>query len=151
MILCRTLFRWGGTPQNFVKRGIRPCRTFFCGVSGLVKQVSAIKCTQLCHHSVGSDIPQDLVLQGLIPRRILFCRVSDPAGKLRPRRTRRKSFESLPYSLKGHFSKITCMHKLHYPRHILYNPCLKSPLSEKRFSVPRGLIPRRTTFKFEYL
>jgi hypothetical protein len=28
---------------------------------------------------------------------------------------------------------------------------LKEPLSEKRFFVPRGLIPCRTTFKFEYL
>jgi hypothetical protein len=28
---------------------------------------------------------------------------------------------------------------------------LKEPLSKKRFFVPRGLIPRRTTFKFEYL
>jgi hypothetical protein len=35
---------------------------------------------------------------------ILFCRVSDPAGELNPHRFRRKSFESLPFSLKGHFS-----------------------------------------------
>jgi hypothetical protein len=28
---------------------------------------------------------------------------------------------------------------------------LKEPLSKKFFCVPRGLIPRRTTFKFEYL
>jgi hypothetical protein len=54
---------------------------------------------------------------GLIPLRILFCGVSDPAGKLRPRRTRRKGFESLPFSLKGHFLKIICMYKLLYPRH----------------------------------
>ncbi len=77
--------------------------------------------------SAGSDTPQGLVLWGLIPRRILFCGVLDPAGKLRPRRTRRKSFERLPFSLKGHFSNIVCMYKLHYPRH---DPCLKSPLSE---------------------
>ncbi len=68
--------------------------------------------------SAGSDIPQGLVLRGLIPRRILFCGVSDPAGKLRPHRTRWKSFESLPFSLKGPFSKIGFMCKLHYPRHI---------------------------------
>ncbi len=68
--------------------------------------------------SAGSDTPQDLVLRGLIHRRILFCGVSDPAGKLRPHRTRRKSFESLPFSLKGHFSKIVCMYKIHYPRHV---------------------------------
>ncbi len=75
--------------------------------------------------SVGSDTPQDLVLQGLIPRRILFCGVSDPADKLRPCRTWWKSFESLPFSLKGHFSKIVCKHKLHEPRHI--GPMLKEP------------------------
>jgi hypothetical protein len=123
--------------------------------------VYAIKCTQLCHCSAGSDTPQDLVLQGLIPRReglvlqglmprrIFFCGVSDPAGKLRPRRTRRKSFECLPFSLKGHFLKIVCIYKLHYPRHIC--PCLKSPLSESFFCVLRGIRPRRTTLKFEYL
>ncbi len=77
----------------------------------------AIKCTQLCHCSAGSDTPQGLVLRGLIPRKILFCGVSDPNGKLRPCRTRRKSFESLPFSLKGHFLKIGFMFKLHYPRH----------------------------------
>jgi hypothetical protein len=33
----------------------------------------------------------------------------------------------------------------------MYDPCLQSPLSEKRFFVPQGMIPRRTTFKFEYL
>ncbi len=68
--------------------------------------------------SAGSDTPQGLVLQGLMPRRILFCGLSDPAGKLRPRRTRRKSLESLPFPLKGHFLKIVCMYKLHYQRHI---------------------------------
>ncbi len=67
--------------------------------------------------SAGSDTPQGLVLRGLIPRRVLFCGISDPAGKLRPSRTRRKSFESLPISLKGHFLKIVFMYKLHYPRH----------------------------------
>ncbi len=63
------------TPQDFVKRGIRPRRTLFCGVSDSAEQVYAIKCTQLCHCSVGSDTPQDLVLRGLIPRRVLFCGV----------------------------------------------------------------------------
>ncbi len=117
------------TPQDFVKRGIYARRTLFCRVSDLAEQMSAIKCTQLCHCSagsdtptrlscVGSDTPQDLVLRGLIPRSILICGVSDPVGKLRPRRTRQKGFASLPFSLKGHFSKIICMHKLHYPRPI---------------------------------
>ncbi len=99
--------------------------------------------------SEGSDTLQDLVLRGLIPRRILFCGVSDPAGKLRPSGTRQKSFESLPFSLKGHFSKIVCMHKLHYPRHI--RSMLLEPPIWKTVFVPRGLIPWRTTFKFEYL
>jgi hypothetical protein len=30
----------------------------------------------------------------------------------------KKFFGSLPFSIKGHFSKIICMYKLHYPRHI---------------------------------
>ncbi len=99
--------------------------------------------------SAGSDTTQGLVLRGLIPCRILYCGVSDPAGKLRPRRTRRKSFESLPFTLKGLFSKIGCMYKLHYPRHIGF--MLKEPPIWNFFCVLRGLIPRRTTFKFEYL
>ncbi len=53
---------------------------------------------------MGSDTPQDFVLQGIRPRMILFCTVSDPAGELNPHRFRRKSFESFPFSLKGHFS-----------------------------------------------
>jgi hypothetical protein len=128
----------------------------FSGVSDLAEKVSAIKCTQLCHCSVGSDTPQDfcgfwrdLVLRGLISLRILFCGISDPAGRLRLRGTRRKSFESLPFFLKGHFSKIICMHKLHNPRHLEF--MLKEPLYEKCFFVPRVLIPCRTTLKFEYL
>jgi hypothetical protein len=95
--------------------------------------------------SVGSDTPQDLVLWGLIPRRILFCRVSDPAGKLRPHRTRWKSFESLAFSLKGHFLKIVCMHKLHCPRPI--GNMLKEPPIWKMIFCSAG----RTTLKFEYL
>ncbi len=113
------------TPQDFVKRGIRPHRTLFCGVSDPAEQVYAIKCTQLCHCSAGSDTPQNLVLRDLIPCRILFCGASDPAGKLRPRRTRQKSFESLPFSLKGYVSKIVFVYKLHYPRHI--GSMLKKP------------------------
>jgi hypothetical protein len=111
---------------NVVPRGLIPRRTsvcykmyttlpLFCGVWYPARLSSA-----------GCDTPQGLVLRGLIPRRILFCGLSDPAGKLRPRRTRQKSFESLPFSLKGHFSKIVCMNKLHYPRHIW--SMLKEPL-----------------------
>jgi hypothetical protein len=42
------------------------------------------------------------------------------------------------------------MYKLNYPRH-LGSIIKEPPLSEKFFCVPRGLIPRRTTLKFEYL
>ncbi len=120
-------------------RSIRPHRTLFCGVSDPAEQASAIKYTHLCHSSLGSDTPQDLVplgliptpqdlvLRGLIPRRILFCGLSYPTGKLRPRRIRRKSFESLPFFLKGYVSKIVCMYKPHYPRLIV--SMLKEPLS----------------------
>jgi hypothetical protein len=41
------------------------------------------------------------------------------------------------------------MYKLKYPRHI--GSMLKEPPIKKIFCVPRGLIPRRTTLKFEYL
>jgi hypothetical protein len=99
--------------------------------------------------SAGSDTLQGLVLPGLIPRRILFCGVSDPADKLRPRRTRRKSFESLPFSLKGHFSEIGYMYKLHYPRHIGF--MLQEPPIWKYLLSSAGCRPRRTTLKFEYL
>ncbi len=99
--------------------------------------------------SAGSDTPQDLVLRGLIPRRILLCGVSDPAGKLRPHRTWWKSFESLPFSLKEQVAKIVCMYKLDYQRHT--GSMLKEPPIWNFFCVPQGLIPRRTTFKFEYL
>ncbi len=86
--------------------------------------------------SAGSDTPQGLILRGLIPRRVLFCGVSNPAGKLRPRRTRRKCFESMSFSLKGHFSKIVCMYKLHYPRHI--GSMLKEPSIWKIFLCSAG-------------
>jgi hypothetical protein len=94
----------------------------FCGVLDPAEQASYIN---LSHWSAGSDTPQDLVPQGLIPSRTLFCGVSDPTGKLRPCRIRRQSFESLSFSLKGHFSKIVSMYKLHYPRHIV--SMLKEP------------------------
>ncbi len=86
--------------------------------------------------SAGSDTPQSLVLQGLIPRKILLCGVSDPAGKVKPRRTRWNCFESLPFSLKGHFSKIVCMCKLHYLRHI--GSMLKEPPIWKFFLCSAG-------------
>ncbi len=76
-----------------------------------------------------TNTPQDLNLWGnlwgLIPRRILFCRVSDLTGELRPRRIRQKSFKSLLFFLKGLFSKIVCMYKIHYPR--LMVSMLKEP------------------------
>ncbi len=94
--------------------------------------------------SAGSDTPQDLVLRGLIPHRILFCGVSDPTDKLRPRRIRRKSFESLPFSLKGHFSKITCMYELHYPRlkvsTLKEPPILKIIFCSAGYNTPRNHI-----------
>ncbi len=132
---------------NVVPRGLIPRRTLFCEVSDPAEQVYAIKmyttlplfcgvCYPARLSSAGSDTPQGLVLRGLIPRRILFCGVSDPAGKLRPRRTRRKSFESLPFSLKGHFLKIGCKYKLHYPRHIGF--MLKEPPIWKFFLCSAG-------------
>jgi hypothetical protein len=68
------------TPQDFVRRSIRPSSTLFCRVSDPAEQVSAIKYTHLCHCSAGSDTPQELVLWGLIPHWILFCRVWYLAG-----------------------------------------------------------------------
>jgi hypothetical protein len=68
------------TLKDFFTQGIRTRRTLFCRVSDLAEQVSAIKCSQLCHCSAGSDTPQDLVPWGLIPRRFLFCEVWNPAG-----------------------------------------------------------------------
>jgi hypothetical protein len=64
---------------------------------------------------------------------------------------RQKSFNSLSFSLKGHFSKIICMYKLHYPRLIVSMlkkpPILKLVLCSAGYS----MIPRGTTFEFEYL
>jgi hypothetical protein len=68
------------TPQNFVRRSIRPCRMLFCGVSDPAEQDHAIKYIHLCPCSAGSDTPQDLVPRGLIPSRILFCGVWYLAG-----------------------------------------------------------------------
>jgi hypothetical protein len=68
------------TPQHFVRRSIRPCRTFFCGVSDPAEQASYIKCTHLCHCSAGSDTQQDLVPWGLIPRRVWYPAGSCSAG-----------------------------------------------------------------------
>ncbi len=117
------------TPQNFVPRGLIPRRTLLGGVQApqdVVLRGIRPHRTSLCKTwSCGVWYPQDLVLRGLIPPRILFCGVSDPTGKLRLRRIRRKSFESLPFSLKGHFSKIVCIYKLHYPRLIV--SMLKEP------------------------
>jgi hypothetical protein len=127
----------------------------FCGVSDPAEQVSAVKYTHLCHcsagsdnparlGSTGSDTPQDLVLRGLIPRRILFCGVSGPTGKLRLRRIRQKIFKSLPFSLKGHFLKIVCMYKLHYPRLIISMlkepPILKIVFCSAMYDTPRNYI-----------
>jgi hypothetical protein len=132
----------------------------FCGVLDPIEQVSALKYTHLSHCSAVSDTPQDLVLlsdtqqdlvlRGLIPRRILFCRVSDPTGKFRPRRIRQKSFESLPFSLKGHFLKIVCMYKLHYTR-LTVSMLKEPPILKMFFFVLPGMIPRETTVEFEYL
>ncbi len=135
MIPRRTLFRGVWYPAVFCQAEYQTPQDVFCGVSDPAEQDHAIKYTHLSLFFgiwyparlglARSDTPQDLVLWGLIPRRILFCGVSDPTGKLRPRRIRQKSFKSLPLSLKGHFSKIVCMYKLHYPRLIL--SMLKEP------------------------
>ncbi len=106
------------TLQDIVLRGIRPRRTSVCYKMHTTLPLFCGVWYPARLSSVGSDTPQDLVLWGLIPRRIFFCGVSDPAGKLRPHRTRRKTFESLAFSLKGHFLKIVCTYKLHCPRPI---------------------------------
>jgi hypothetical protein len=86
----------------------------FCWVSDRAEQGSSIKCTHLCHCSAGSDTPQDFVLWGIRPS----LQIKTPQNQL-------KKFESLTFSLKGHYSKTVCMHKLHYPRHI--GSVLKDP------------------------
>ncbi len=107
------LFWWGLIPsRTLFQGGLIPRRTLLSGVSDPAEQVYAIKCSQLCHcsagsdnparlGSAGSDTPQGLVLRGLIPRRILFCGVSDPAGKLRPPQNQTKKFSELAILFKG--------------------------------------------------
>jgi hypothetical protein len=86
-----TLFCWVGypaglcsagsdTPQDFVRRSIRPRRTLFYGVSDPADQASTINHTHLCHCSAGSDTKQALVPRGLLPCRILFYGVWNLAG-----------------------------------------------------------------------
>ncbi len=118
----------------------------FRRVSDPAEQVYAIKCTQLCHCSVGSDTPQDLVLRGLIPGRVLFCRVIPqdfvpwgirPRWQIKTPQNQTKNWE-LAIHFKGHFLKFGCMYKLHYPRHIGF--MLKEPFIWFFFVfVPRGL------------
>ncbi len=155
--------------QDVVLQGIRPRRTSVCHKIYTSLSLFCRVSYPARLGSTGSDTPQDLVLWGLIPRRILFCRVSDPTGKLRPRRIRRKSFESLPFSSKGHFSKIVCMYKLHYPRLIvsmlkeppilkivfcysgLWGKAKKWGLSKETFLTQRWCWHRRVNFEFKYL
>ncbi len=120
------------TPQDVVLRGIRPRRTSVCYKihTSLLLFFGVWYPARL--GSAGSDTPQDLVLRGLIPRRILFCGVSDPTGKLRPRRIKQKSFKSLPFSLKGLFSKIVWMYKIHYPR-LIVSMLKESPIIKMIF------------------
>jgi hypothetical protein len=75
----------------------------------------------------------------------LFCGVSDPTGKLRPRRIRQKCFKSLPFSLKSLFSKIVCMYKIHYPR--LMVSMLKKPPVLKMFFCSAGYHTLRNHFR----
>ncbi len=130
-------------PQNVVLQGIRPCRTSVCYKICTYLSLFCRVWYPARLGSPGSNTLQDLVLWGLILRRILFCGVSDPLGKLRPRRIRQKSFESLPFSLKRHFSKIVCMYKLNYPRLIVSMlkepPVLKMVFCSAGYDTPRNL------------
>ncbi len=87
--------------------------------------------------SAGSDTPQNFVLWGI-----------RPSWQIKTPQNQTKKFWELAILFKGHFSKIGCMYKLHYPRHIGF--MLKESPIWKFFCVPRGLIPRRTTLKLEY-
>ncbi len=128
--------------ETVVLRGIRPRRTSICYKIYTSLSLFCRVWYPARLGSAGSNTPQDLVLRGLIPRRILFWGVSDPTGKLRPRRIRPKSFKSLPLSLKGHFSKIVCMYKLHYPRLIVSvlkeSPILKMVFCSAGYDTPRN-------------
>ncbi len=130
------------TPQDFVRRSIRPRRTSFCFKIHISLSLFCGVWYPGRLGSTGSDTSQDLVLRGLIPRRILFCGVSDPTGKLRPRRIKQKSFKSLPFSLKGLFWKIICMYKIHYPRLIVSMlkepPILKMVFCSAGYDTPRN-------------
>jgi hypothetical protein len=145
-------FAGSDTLQNFVKRGIRPCRLLFCGVSDLAEQVSSKKCTQLCHCSAGSATPKDLVLCGLKPAGSCSAGSDTPQNfvlrGIRPRGTRRKSFESLPFSLKGHSLNIVCMHKPHYPRHIWF--MLKEPPIWKTVFCSAGSDTPQNKFEYQW-
>jgi hypothetical protein len=156
VILRRTLFRgvwypaglcWAEyqTPQDVVCGVSDPRRTSFCYkiYTSLALFCGVWYPARL--GSVWSDTPQDLVLRGLIPRRIFFCGVSDPTGKVRPRRILQKSFKSLPFSCKGQFSKIVCMNKLHYPRPIV--SMLKEPPILKMFFCSAGYDTLRNHFR----
>ncbi len=141
------------TPQDFVKRVIRPRRTLFCGVSDPAEQVYAIKCmyTTLPRlSSAGSDTPQDLVLRGLIPRRILFCGVSVRLRwQIKTPQNQTKKFWELAFSLKEHFSKIVYIYKLHYRRHI--GSMLKEPPIWSIFLCSAGSDSPQNNFEIRYL
>jgi hypothetical protein len=106
------------TPQDFVKRGIRPRRTSVCRKMYTTLSLFCGVWYPARLSSVGSDTQQGLVLQDFVLRGIRpRWQIKTPQNLT--------SFESLPFSLKGHFSKIVSMYKLHYPRHI--GSMLKEP------------------------
>ncbi len=126
------------TPQDFVRRSIRPRRTsvcfkiytslsLFCRVWYPAEPCSAV-----------SDTVQDFVLRGI-----------RPLWQIKTLQNQTKSFKSLPFSLKGLFSKIVFMYKLYYPRLIVF--MLKEPpISKMVFCSTRYETPRNH-FEFEYL
>jgi hypothetical protein len=133
------------TPQDFVRRSIRPRRTLFCG--GLI--LLGPRRTSVCYKiytslsllcrvwyparscSMGSDTSQDFVLRGIRPH-----------WQIKTPQNQRKKFKSLQFSLKGHFSKIVCMYKLHYPRLIVSMlkepPILKMVFCSAGYDTPRN-------------
>jgi hypothetical protein len=74
------------TSQNYVMRGLRPCRSLFCGVSDPVKICSAgyrttpTKRLKLHENCAGYETPQKFVPRGRRLRRNLIRGVSDPGG-----------------------------------------------------------------------